>query len=81
MPLKFDFKIQRIKGECDMMKASVSVKSCYCDLWQTQITEQEKTSVIFYTLLLETYNKLQTVPVWFLISSVWELQIIIVNPV
>lgn len=63
-PWSFDVKIQRIKGECTMMKATVAGISCYCDPWQSQITEQEKTSVIFYTLLLETCNNLiQTEPV------------------
>lgn len=61
---RFDVKIQRIKGDCTMMKAIIAGKSCDCDPGERKITEEEKSSVIFYMMLLEAYNKLiQTVPV------------------
>lgn len=81
-PWSFDVKFWRIKGECTMMKATVAGKSCHCDSWESQITEQEKSSVIFYTLLLGTCNKAHPhCSSKNLFSSVWELQIITVNPV
>lgn len=57
--------MQRIKGECILMKAIKACKSWNCDPEERKITEEEKSSVIFDTMLLEAYNKIQTVPVWF----------------